>query len=169
MTVKPHHEVNQSSVTLWINPTLSEARINTKNSKPNKCRIIQICSDSVIPTLKSIFESRIKEGHFPNSCSQEAVLVRPVISNNGTITENVSAFLDFHLKTIVPTIPHILEDTRDFLSRLKVPENAILVSFDARVCIRTFLTNKVSKFGNNIWMNETRKRFLQRDYASLPN
>ena len=40
---------------------------------------------------------------------------RPVISNNGTATENISAFLDFHLKNIVSTLPHILEDTRDFL------------------------------------------------------
>ena len=40
------------------------------------------------------------------------VRVRPVISNNGTATENISAFLDFHFKNIVSTIPHILEDTR---------------------------------------------------------
>ena len=32
---------------------------------------------------------------------------RPVISNNQTATENISSFLDFHLKNIVPTIPHI--------------------------------------------------------------
>ena len=38
---------------------------------------------------------------------------RPVISNNGTAAENISAFTDFHLKNIVSTIPHILEDTRD--------------------------------------------------------
>ena len=41
-----------------------------------------------------------------------------VISNDGTATKNVSVFLDFHLKTIVPSVPHNLEDTRDFLSRL---------------------------------------------------
>ena len=59
---------------------------------------------------------------------------RPVISNNGTATENISTFLDFHLKNIVSTIPHILEDTRDFLQRLNqvgdTPKNALLVSFD---------------------------------------
>ena len=57
-----------------------------------------------------------------------------MISNNGTATENISAFLDFHLKNIVSTIPHTLEDTRDFLQRLNqigdIPENALLVSFD---------------------------------------
>ena len=59
---------------------------------------------------------------------------RPVVSNIGTSTENISAFIDFYLKPVVQTIPHILDDTRDFLSRLSylqdMPENAILVSFD---------------------------------------
>ena len=49
--------------------------------------------------------------------------------------KNISSFLDFHLKTIIPTIPHILEDTRDFLSRLNqlrcVLDNTLLVTFDA--------------------------------------
>ena len=43
---------------------------------------------------------------------------RPVISNNGTASENISAFLDFHLKNIVPTIPHILDDNGKFMQRL---------------------------------------------------
>ena len=59
---------------------------------------------------------------------------RHVISNNGTAMENISAFLDYHLKNIVSTIPHILEDTRDSVQRLNqigdIPENALLVSFD---------------------------------------
>ena len=44
---------------------------------------------------------------------------RPVISNNGTATARISSFLDFHLKNIVPTIPRILEDTRNFLYRIE--------------------------------------------------
>ena len=59
----------------------------------------------------------------------------PVISNNVTATENFSSFLNFHLKTIIPTIPHILEDTRDLLPRLNqfrdIPDNKLLVMFDA--------------------------------------
>ena len=39
----------------------------------------------------------------------------PVIPTSGAATtENISSFIDFHLKTIIPTISHILEDTRDF-------------------------------------------------------
>ena len=31
----------------------------------------------------------------------------PVISTSGTATDNISSFLDFHLKTIIPTMYHI--------------------------------------------------------------
>ena len=60
---------------------------------------------------------------------------RPVISNNGTATERISSFSDFYLYyNIIPTIPHILEDTRDFLCRIEqlqnIPEGTLLVSFD---------------------------------------
>ena len=59
---------------------------------------------------------------------------RPVVSNNGTATERISSFLDFHLKNIIPTIPHILEGTRDFLYRIEelqnIPAGTLLVSFD---------------------------------------
>ena len=59
---------------------------------------------------------------------------RPVISNNQTATENISSFLDFHLKNIVPTIPHILEDTKDFLKRIndigEIPSGSLLVTFN---------------------------------------
>ena len=59
---------------------------------------------------------------------------RPVISNNGTSTENISSYLDYHLKSLIPNVPHILEDTRDFVNRIQnlsgLPESSILVSFD---------------------------------------
>ena len=48
---------------------------------------------------------------------------RPVTSNNGIATERICSFLDFRLKNIIPTIPHILEDTRDFLYRIEQLQN----------------------------------------------
>ena len=52
---------------------------------------------------------------------------RPVISNSGFYTENISAFLDFHLK------PYI-KDTNDFLRKLqnlpKLPDDVILCTID---------------------------------------
>ena len=59
---------------------------------------------------------------------------RTVIFNNGTGTENRSSYLDYHLKSLIPHIPHILEDTRDFVNRIQdlldLPESSIPVSFD---------------------------------------
>ena len=56
---------------------------------------------------------------------------RPIISNNGTAIERMSSFLDFHLNNIIPTIPHISEDARDFLYRIEqlqnIPEGTLLV------------------------------------------
>ena len=59
---------------------------------------------------------------------------RPVTSNNGTSTENISSYLDYHLKSLIPNVPHILKDTRDFVNRIQdlsdLPESSILVSLD---------------------------------------
>ena len=59
---------------------------------------------------------------------------RPVLANNVTTTENTSAFVDFHLKNIVPTVLHILEYKGNLLSRSNelcgISENAYLDSFD---------------------------------------
>ena len=59
---------------------------------------------------------------------------RPITSSNGTATERISSFSDFHLKNIIPTIPHILENIRDFLYRIaqlqNISEGTLLVSFD---------------------------------------
>ena len=49
-------------------------------------------------------------------------------------TENISAFVEYHLSSIIPSISRILKDTTDFLNRINninsVPENAFLVTFD---------------------------------------
>ena len=59
---------------------------------------------------------------------------QPVISNNGTVTENISSYLDYHLKSLIPNVPHILEDTRDYVNRIQdlsdLPESSIVVSSD---------------------------------------
>ena len=58
---------------------------------------------------------------------------RPVISNNQAATENISSFLDILLKNIVPTIPRILEDTKDFSKRIndigEIPSGSLLITF----------------------------------------
>ena len=43
---------------------------------------------------------------------------RPVISNSGYYTENMSAFLEYHLKPIAQKIKSYIRDTNDFLRKL---------------------------------------------------
>ena len=59
---------------------------------------------------------------------------RPIILNCGMPTEKASEFLDHHLQTIIKSGTSYINDTNDFLSKLKdvekVPDNAILVIAD---------------------------------------
>ena len=58
---------------------------------------------------------------------------RQVVSNCGMGTENISAFVEYHISNIIPGISRILKDTTDFLKKLEdvnIPDNAIMVSFD---------------------------------------
>ena len=36
-----------------------------------------------------------------------------------TATKIILPYLDYHLKSVIPNIPHVLKDTRDFLDRIK--------------------------------------------------
>ena len=61
---------------------------------------------------------------------------RPIISGCGSITENLSKFVDSHAKHLVPEMPAYLQDTPDFLRHLEdlksepIPEGAFPVSID---------------------------------------
>ena len=60
---------------------------------------------------------------------------RPVISNCGYYTENVSSFLDYHLQPLAHKVKSYIKDTNNFLNRLsslgKLPQGAILCTVDA--------------------------------------
>ena len=61
-------------------------------------------------------------------------LDRPVISNCGSPSQNMSEPLDYHLKTITLSAKSYIRDTNDFLQRHKelhsAPQNALLVTAD---------------------------------------
>ena len=42
---------------------------------------------------------------------------RPVISNSSYLTENISSFLDFHLKPLSQKVKSYIKDTNDFLKK----------------------------------------------------
>ena len=62
---------------------------------------------------------------------------RPIVSGNGSITENISRFVDAHAKKVIHEIPAFIEDTPDFLRTLKeynesgnISDTDILVTMD---------------------------------------
>ena len=59
---------------------------------------------------------------------------RPIVSNCGMPTENLSEYLDFHLQPLVKNIPSYIKDSSDFISKLGgigvVPSGALLVTID---------------------------------------
>ena len=59
---------------------------------------------------------------------------RPVISNCGYYTENISSFLDYQLQPLAQKVKSYIKDTNHFLNRLsslgKLPQGAILCTVD---------------------------------------
>ena len=59
---------------------------------------------------------------------------RPVISNSGYYTENISAFLDFHLQPVAKEVKSYIKDANDFLRRIRdlpeLPKDSILCTID---------------------------------------
>ena len=59
---------------------------------------------------------------------------RPVISNCGFYTENISAFLDHQLKPIAMQVKSYIKDTNDFFRKLRdlpdLPEESIICTVD---------------------------------------
>ena len=59
---------------------------------------------------------------------------RPVISNSGYYTENISAYLDYHLQPLAKEVKSYIKDTNDFLKKLRdlpdLPQDSILCTID---------------------------------------
>ena len=64
----------------------------------------------------------------------EIVLGQPVISNSGYYTENISAFLEFHLKPLAQKVKSYIKDTNDFLGKITslppLPDDIVLCTID---------------------------------------
>ena len=58
----------------------------------------------------------------------------PIVASNGTCTENISTYVDYHLCPLVTSLPSFIQDTTNFLRKLKslpsLPENTLLVTQD---------------------------------------
>ena len=114
--------------------TLQKVNSEIKSVRRDMCKLKEI--DKKIMNYLTVKKAQLGRFYLLPKIHKWTMNVpgRPVISNNGTATERISSFLDFHLKNIIPTIPHVLEDTQDFLYRIEqlqnISEGTLLVSFD---------------------------------------
>ena len=60
---------------------------------------------------------------------------RPINSNYGYYTENISSFIDFHMQPLAQEVKSYIKDTNDFLKKLRslpnLPDDIILFTVDA--------------------------------------
>ena len=77
---------------------------------------------------------KVHKPHQPMTASPP----RPFISGSGSITENIGAYVKYHIKDKSNKHPSYLQDTPDFLRIInkinkgnKLPKNAILATIDA--------------------------------------
>ena len=93
--------------------------------------------------------------------------LRPIVSASGSITENISLFVEHHIKDLANKHDSYLKDTPDFLRKVEdinnkeqLPENVILVTMD------------VSSLYTNIPQDEgiecTREALEKRDDKTVP-
>ena len=75
-----------------------------------------------------------------------SVPCRPIISNSGFNTENISAFLDFHLKPITTKVKSYIKDTKDIHRKL---QNVPKLPVDVTLC-----TNDVVRLYPNVAIDE---------------
>jgi len=92
----------------------------------------------------------------------------PIVSSNNHPTERISQFVDFHLKSLVCTMPSYVKDSTDFLNKLAVfnrlPENTLLVTLDVTHCtLASHLTKEfmlaIISFKNVLVNTSLRKPF----------
>ena len=91
---------------------------------------------------------------------------RPIVSNKRTLTEKISQYVEFHLKPYAQDVNSFIQDTTDFLNKLKnvshLPNNTLLVTLD--VCsLYTNIShsNGLSVLKNKLPNNETTSIILQ--------
>ena len=87
----------------------------------------------VLQCLAPKKDVRTAKFYFLPKIHKKLVVGRPIISGNGSPTEQISAFVDEHIKQYVSTFPSYVKNTTDFICKirsLKTDKKIILVTMD---------------------------------------
>jgi hypothetical protein len=94
--------------------------------------------------------------------------VRPIISGSGSLLENPSKFVDYHIKELATKHDTYLQDTPDFLRKVEelnskgsLPDNALLVTID----VKGLFTNIPQEEGTQA----TEEALNERDVQTVPS
>ena len=103
------------------------------NTLENICERGDVCTDTLNYFL--IKDAKFTRFYLPKIHKRlYNVPRRPVISNCGYYTENISSFLDFHLQPIAKKVKSYIKDTNDFLKKIRsltnLPDNCLLCTMD---------------------------------------
>ena len=86
---------------------------------------------------------------------------KPVISNCRFYTENISAFLDHHLKPITMQVKSYIRDTNDFLKKLRdlpsLPQDSIICTIDIVGLYRSIPNEEGLRFLRNVLEKRSNK------------
>lgn len=86
-------------------------------------------------TLKTDPPTRTQQLYLLKKIHKNPISVRPIVSGCGGPTENISEFVDLHLKPHVSKIPSYIKDSNHLISLLentKIPKDCTLVTIDVK-------------------------------------
>ena len=96
---------------------------------------------------------------------------RPMISNCGFYTENISAFLDHQLKHIVMQVKSYIKDTIDFLKKLRdlpdLPEESIICAIDVVGLYPSIANEEGLRFLRNVLEKRSNKNVTTNNLIEL--
>ncbi len=77
---------------------------------------------------------------------------RPIVSGIGSLTENISSYVDFYIKAIVPMLSSYVRDSIDFIESLYgvdfAVDDVLLATFD----VQSLYTNIPWLYANMVYL-----------------
>jgi len=94
-----------------------------------------LLSDHMVRQCMPKSECRTALLYFLTKTHKTPMSLRPIVSQVGSATENVAAFLDHYLQPVVKELPAYLKDSTQFIreiTQIKCKENDMLVTVDVK-------------------------------------
>ena len=115
-----------------------------------------LLSDHMVRQCLPKSECRTALLYFLTKTHKTPMTLRPIVSQVGSATENVAAFLDHYLQPIVKELPAYLKDSTQFIreiTKLKCNKNDMLVTVDVKSLYTCIPNEEGLKACYEAWLN----------------